>query len=95
MATMNWSRFSRNNYERGAKRPNYKIYDSSNERYSTVSKKQKAIIYRLIESYRTNDWEKEFLKSCLICIKFSLKQKNLLNKIYLRVKCKPLKQQTI
>ena len=44
MARMNWSRFSRNNYERGAKRPNYNIYDSSNERYSTVSKKQKKAI---------------------------------------------------
>jgi hypothetical protein len=87
MARMNWSRFSRNNYERGAKRPNYNIYDASDERFSTVTRKQKEIMYRIIESNRSTNWDEKFCKSCLIATNLSIKQKNLLNKIYLRVLC--------
>ena len=87
MARMNWSRFSRNNYERGARRNNYNIYDASDERYSTTTRKQKAIMYRIIESNRSTDWDEKFCKSCLIATNLSIKQKNLLNKIYLRVLC--------
>ena len=87
MARMNWSRFSRNNYERGARRNNYNIYDASDERFSTVTRKQKAIMYRIIESNRSTNWDEKFCKSCLIATNLSIKQKNLLNKIYLRVLC--------
>ena len=87
MARMNWSRFSRNNYERGARRNNYNIYDASDERYSTVTRKQKAIMYRIIENERSNSWEIELCKSCLIATNLSIKQKNVLNKMYLRVLC--------
>jgi hypothetical protein len=87
MARMNWSRFSRNNYERGARRNNYNIYDASDERYSTVTRKQKAIMYRIIENERSNSWEIGLCKSCLIATNLSIKQKNVLNKMYLRVLC--------
>lgn len=87
MARMNWSRFSRNNYERGARRNNYNIYDASDERYSTTTRKQKAIMYRIIENERSNSWEIELCKSCLVATNLSIKQKNALNKMYLRVLC--------
>ena len=85
---MNWSRFSRNNYERGASPTRYSTH--SNDAYydvGTVTRKQKAIMYRIIESNSSTDWDAKFCKSCLVATNLSIKQKNLLNKIYLRVLC--------
>ena len=88
MARMNWSRFSRNNYERGYTPTRYSAH--GNDAYydvGTVTRKQKAIMYRIIESNRSTNWDEKFCKSCLIATNLSIKQKNLLNKIYLRVLC--------
>ena len=88
MARMNWSRFSRNNYERGYTPTRYSAH--GNDAYydvGTVTRKQKAIMYRIIESNRSNSWEIELCKSCLIARNLSFKQKNALNKAYLRVLC--------
>ena len=88
MAKMNYSRFSRNNYERGNSPTRYSTH--SNDAYydvGTITKKQKAIMYRIVESKDASSWEIEFCRSCLNVKNLSFKQKNALNRMYLRVLC--------
>ena len=90
MATMNWSRFSKNNYEREPS-PSYKL----NFCRSSINRKQKGIMKRLLDSPKISASQKKFVKNCINLEHLTQSERNKLNKIYLRVKCKPLKQQAI
>jgi len=88
MATMNWSRFSRNNYER-APAPSFRL------NFCSINTKQKAIMQSLLGSLKISASQKEFVKNCINLEHLTQSQRDKLNKIYIRVKCKPLKQKTI
>lgn len=86
MAKMNWSNQNLNNYQR-AYNP-YKTQDNWDTKYyqeSTITRKQIAIMYKIVDSYDSTEWKKDFVKSCISQRNLSSKQKNLLNRIYVRV----------
>jgi len=51
-----------------------------------VTTKQKKLIRQMIQSSALDDWEINFLKNALYFIKFSKKQKEILNRIYKKTK---------
>ena len=87
MATMNWSRFSRNNYERGAS-PSFKL----NFCRSSINRKQKAIMERLLDNLKTSASQKKFVRNCINLEHLTQGQRDKLNKMYLKNLCKPIKQ---
>ena len=64
----------------------YGIQEDSVKTDRSVTYKQVELIKRMYKSEKLNQWEKQFLKSCLKQHNYSDKQKLILNNIFVKVR---------